>query len=136
MGWKLTLFTACNAVFTISAFKYSIHYYQNSFEIDQFIITMGIAIFWFLNNKKKHNTLCKKETYKLMFLFFLSGAIATYLISWSYVLLNASVATALKRAGEMIFALIFGILFFHEKKWKQKIIFIVILSIGVFCFTL
>ena len=27
LGWKLTLFTACNAVFTISAFKYSIHYY-------------------------------------------------------------------------------------------------------------
>ena len=55
--WYFALFTAINAVITLSLFKYSITNYWNSLEIDQWIMALWTVIFfiWYNLRKEKKN---------------------------------------------------------------------------------
>jgi len=123
--WYLVLFTAINAVLTISLFKYSISHYWNSIEIDQFIMSLGILVFFIFYNYKKNKfcalKLLKKE--KIFIFQWLCIGIASLLISYSYLYLNASEATAAKRALEMFWAIIAWFILFKEKHIIKKLLF-------------
>lgn len=129
--WYYVLFTAINAVFTISLFKYSISHYGNSVEIDQFLMILSIFIFFILYNYKKEKKLgfylLKKE--KMFWVQWIFIAIASLVLSYSYLYLNASEATAVKRAWEMFWAVIAGCLFFQENHFWKKICFALCLII-------
>lgn len=123
--WYFVLFTAINAVFTISLYKYSITEYWNSVEIDQFIMLLWILIFFVLYNYKNHkccalNLITKEKQFLLQWL---TIWISTLLISYSYLYLNASEATAVKRAWEMFWAIIAWTIFFKEENIIKKLIF-------------
>ncbi len=117
-GWKYVLFTAINAVITISLFKYSITIYWNSVEFDQFVILFFILLFYLYFIIKNKYTIPNIFKDKLFLIQWLAMWIATILISFSYLFLNASIATAIKRWGEMFWSILFGYKIFWEKKYK------------------
>jgi len=123
--WYFVLFTSVNAVFTLSLFKYSISYYWNSLEIDQFIMLLWIFIFFIIYNYKKHKSCALKLIVeeKIFLLQWLTIWILSLLIGYSYLYLNASEARAITRAWEMFWATIAWTLFFKEKNIIKKLFF-------------
>lgn len=123
--WYFALFTAINAVFTISLFKYSITTYWNSIEVDQFLMLFWILLFFIVYNYKKHKTCALKLIVKeKQFLTqWITIWLASLVISYSYLYLNASEATAIKRAWEVFWAIIVWTLFFNEKNVIKKLLF-------------
>ena len=127
--WKYALFTAINAVITISLFKYSITIYWNSVEFDQFVVILSILIFYaffLIKNKSKIPNIFKD---KLFLIQWVSMWISTILISFSYLFLNASIATAIKRWWEMFWSILFWYRIFGEKNLKFKLIMAIIIFI-------
>lgn len=130
---QYVLFTAINAVFTISIFKYSISHYWNSVEIDQFFINLWVLIFFFTYNYKINKDfaigLILKE--KQFILQWLVIWISSLLISYSYLYLNASEAVTVKRWGEMLWAIFAWTIFFQEDGIVKKLIFATFIMIGL-----
>jgi hypothetical protein len=128
-GWYFALFTAINAVVTLSLFKYSLTNYWNSIEIDQWIMALWTVIFFLLYNYKKEKKLwfylLKKE--KIFWIQWILMALTSIILSYSYLYLNASEATAVKRAWEMFWSVIAWFMFFQEKHFVRKILFAIFL---------
>lgn len=122
--WQYVLFTAINAVFTISIFKYSITHYWNSVEIDQFFILSWILLFFIIYNYKKNKSCALKLIIQeKQFLFqWIAIWLASLILSYSYLYLNASEATMIKRAWEMFWSIIAWYLFFKESHIYKKLI--------------
>jgi hypothetical protein len=123
--WYFALFTAINAVITLSLFKYSITNYWNSLEIDQWIMALWTVIFFIWYNLRKEKKiglyLLKKE--KIFWIQWILMAITSIVLSYSYLYLNASEATAVKRAWEMFWSVLAGFVFFQETHLWKKILF-------------
>jgi len=113
--WKYVLFTAINWAFTISLFKYSITFYWNSVEFDQIVVFSSVMFFYLyylLKYKYKIPNIFKDK----LFLFQgISMGVAMVLISFSYLFLNSSIATAIKRWWEIFWSIIFWYKIFNEK---------------------
>lgn len=129
--WYYVLFTAVNAVFTISLFKYSITHYWNSIEIDQFLMILSTFTFFVIYNYRREKKLGfyllkKEKMFRIQWMFIV---IASLVLSYSYIYLNASEATTVKRAWEMFWAVIAGCLFFQENHFWKKIWFAVCIMI-------
>jgi len=124
-GWYFAIFTAINAVITLSLFKYSLTHYWNSLEIDQGIMALGTVIFFLIYNYNRERKfwyyLLKKE--KIFWIQWILMALTSIIISYTYVYLNASEATAVKRAWEMFWSVLAGFIFFQEKHLWKKILF-------------
>jgi drug/metabolite transporter (DMT)-like permease len=58
-------------------------------------------------------------------------ALTSVILSYSYVYLNASEATAVKRAWEMFWSILAWFLFFQEKHFIKKILFAICIIIGL-----
>lgn len=131
--WYFALFTAINSVITLSLFKYSLTHYWNSVEIDQWIMALWIVIFFIGYNYKKEKKiwfyLLKKE--KIFWVQWILMALTSLILSYSYVYLNASEATAVKRAWEMFWSVLAWFLFFQEQHLIKKIWFAVCIMIGL-----
>lgn len=110
---------------TLSLFKYSISHYWNSVEVDQFIATLSILVFFLIYNFKKNKTCALKIILeeKQFLLQWLAIWLSTLVISYSYLYLNVSEATTIKRAGEMFWAIIAWALFFKESNLVKKLVF-------------
>ncbi len=128
INWKgayYAIFTAINAVWTISLFKYSINHYWNSLEIDQSIMMIWILIYFLIHNykrdKKSWFELLKKE--KIFYFQAIIIGSSGLIISYAYVYLNASEATAVKRVWEMFWAIIAWAYFFQESQIIKKLCF-------------
>ena len=125
--WYFALFTAINAVISISLFKYTLTHYGNSIEIEQWIMILWTLLFfmWYNFNKEKKLGfyLLKKE--KIFWIQWILMAFSSIIISYSYLYLNASEATSVKRAWEMFWAILAGFIFFQEKHFFKKISFAV-----------
>lgn len=131
--WYFALFTALNAVITLSLFKYSLTHYWNSVEIDQWIMSLWIVIFFIGYNYKKEKKLwfylLKKE--KIFWIQWILMALTSLILSYSYVYLNASEATAVKRAWEMFWSVLAWFIFFQETHLWKKILFTACIIIGL-----
>lgn len=123
--WYLVLFTAVNAVVTMSLFKYSLSHYHNSVEIDQMLMSIGILLFFMIFNRHKHRTCWLKLIFqdKAFVYQWVSIALASLLLSYTFLYMNASEASALKRAWEMFWSIISWVIFFEEKHLLKKLIF-------------
>jgi drug/metabolite transporter (DMT)-like permease len=132
-GWYFALFTAINAVITLSLFKYSITHYGNSLEIDQWIMALWTVIFFIWYNLKKERKiglyLLKKE--KIFWIQWILMALTSIILSYSYLYLNASEATAVKRAWEMFWSVLAGFVFFQETNFIKKILFALCIILGL-----
>ncbi len=130
-GRWLVLFTAVNAVATLSLFKYNITYF-NSVEAEQSITIFVLLIYFFIMAmvRKKENpfVFLKKP---IFFFQSLSSGLSTVFASFAFLFAPASVIIAAKRSFSISWSLLSGYVYFKERTILTKIIFLLLLVIGV-----
>lgn len=130
-GVWLVVFTAVNAVATISLFKYNVTHY-NSVEAEQAIVCLVLVIFFFIMARVK----TKENPFQLLVrpVFFMQSflmGIGGSVISFAYFFGSASVVAAAKRAFNILFAMLSGNIYFHEKKFWVKILSFFLIAVGL-----
>ncbi len=130
-GIGLVLFSALNAVITLSLFKYDISHF-NSVEVEQGIVQVILLVYfalmvWRTNQQNPLRLLGKP----LFFFQSLSQAVAGVLVSFGYLFVPASVAASIERSTAVLFSLLSGNRYFHEKKLVQKLLAFLLLVIGL-----
>jgi len=130
-GAWLVVFTAINAVATISLFKYNITHF-NSVEVEQIIIHLVLLIY-FLGMALQ---VAKENPFRFLRkpIFFAQSAAAgvgSVFISFAYLFGSASVITTIKRAAAIFWAMLSGNRFFEEKGFLIKFISLILIAIGL-----
>lgn len=130
-GLFLCLFTAVNAVATLSLFKYNITHF-NSVESEAVIILLVLMLYFFLMA-----TIAKQEN-PLRFLrrpaFLLqsgSSGAAVCVSSFAYAFAPASVIVTAVRAFGVLFSLLSGKFYFKEEKFLFKILLFMGIVVGL-----
>lgn len=127
-GLSLILFSAVNAVATISLYKYNISHF-NSVEGEQSIIgVVLVAQFYILARLKGEYPLRRLRT-PLIAYQSIAGALASIFGAFAIVFAPASVITSALRASSVLLAIVSGKLYFHEKKFSLKML----LALGIIC---
>ena len=130
-GAFLTLFTALNAVVTISLYKYNITHF-NSVATEQSIVTWAIVIYFlFLSFVVAKQNPFKLLRYRRYYMQFFMGTIDSITISFAYLFAPASVITSAKRALSILFAIGAGNFYFGEKHVLLKLTCFVLVAGGV-----
>ena len=130
-GIWYVMFTTVNAVFTISIYKYCITHY-NSVEAQQIIVSFFILIFLFIMSswKSKENPI-KFIFKKQFFIQSFSNGIGSVILSFSYLFAPASIITSAKRSSSILWSIVSGNHYFHEKHIIVKIIAFIFIVIGL-----
>lgn len=130
-GAGLVLISAVNAAITLSLFKYNITHY-NSVELEQGIVHAVLLVYFFIMA-----IVAAKEN-PLLFLkrpVFLGQSIAAglgvVLYSFAYLFAPASIITTIKRAATILWAMIFGNVYFKEKKFLVKTATLILIVTGL-----
>ncbi len=130
-GLWLVAFTAVNAAITISLFKYDITHF-NSVESEQGIIMIILMAYFFAMAifVKKEDPI--KFLKKPIFLSqSLSSGIASVLMSFAYLFAPASIITTAKRSLTILWSILSGKLYFHEKNLIVKIVSYLFIVLGL-----
>lgn len=130
-GAGLVLFTALNAVATLSLFKYDISHY-NSVAAEQLILNLILLVFAFFFVLIQTN----KNPLKLLGnpIFFLQSAamgLGGVIVSFGYNYGTASVMTAVKRASSIFWSILSGKAYFKEKHFLLKSALFLLLLLGL-----
>ncbi|MBS91501.1 MAG: hypothetical protein CMM95_00400 [Rickettsiales bacterium] len=107
---------------------------SSTINIHGFLQSSGMLIFLFFFLKKNFLVQLKnikKETYKIISITLLVGTTATILQFYAIILNFVPIMESIKRAIGQFSSVFFGKIFFREKVSPQKIIGIILLSIGV-----
>src|SRR3989344_1745897 len=127
-GAWLVAFTAINAVATMSLFKYDITNF-NSVEAEQSIVCFVLVVFFFVialikEKKSPLRLLAHPVFFVQSFLMGAGGSVMSFAYSYG----TASVIATAKRAFNILFSMLSGKIYFHEKKpWVKALSFILIL---------
>lgn len=128
--WYVIL-SSINAVFTISIYKYCITHY-NSVEAQYIISLFFILIFLALMSMWKYKENPLRFIFKRrLFVESFPRGISGVLISFAYLYAPASVITSAKRGFSVLWSIISGNRYFHEKHLVVKIISFVFVAIGL-----
>ncbi len=130
-GMGLVIFSAINAVVTISLFKYNTTHF-NSLVAEQLSIVLILLAFFALVSifKNKENPfifLSKPIFFLQSFSVGLGGVIESF--GYSYGI--ASIATAVKRSSALLWSLLTGKIYFKEKNISLKFAIMFLLIIGL-----
>lgn len=130
-GLGPVLFSTINAVATISLFKYDITHF-NSIPAEQ-LLTQIIVILYFLGAaifiaKENPFAALKKPP---LFIQSLTQGIAGIVDSFAYGLAPASIIMSARRSSSVVWSILSGNLYFHEKKLALKIGAVLIITIGI-----
>jgi drug/metabolite transporter (DMT)-like permease len=120
LGAGLVLFTALNAVATISLFKYDIEHF-NSVEVEQGLALGAVVVYFFLMAHVRRERPLAHLLHPAERVQLLTGCISNTALSFAYLYLPPSVATAGKRALSGLFALVAGAFYFNERHIAVKI---------------
>ncbi len=130
-GMWLVLFTAINAVATISLFKYNISNF-NSVDTEQSIVFLVLMLYFFIMAcyvaKENPILFLKKPVFFVQ--SFVMG-ISTVIMSFAYLFAPASIITTVKRSSTIIWAIVSGNFYFHEKKLTIKIGAFLLIVVGL-----
>ncbi|MFA5998304.1 MAG: hypothetical protein WC814_02875 [Candidatus Paceibacterota bacterium] len=130
-GAWLVVFTAVNAVATISLFKYDVTNF-NSVEAEQGIVCFVLVIFFFIMAlaRAKENPL-RLLAHPIFFTQSFLMGVGSSVMGFAYFFGTASVIAAAKRALNIFFAMISGNLYFHEKKLWVKVVSFLLILLGL-----
>ncbi|TSC87016.1 MAG: Uncharacterized protein G01um10148_121 [Parcubacteria group bacterium Gr01-1014_8] len=134
-GSLLVLFTALNAVVTISLYKYDITYY-NSVEAEQGIILFVLVVFFFTMATMKRERPLHRIFHPAQLAQFATGAIANGMFSFAILYMPASVATAAKRALSVFWAICSGSIYFKEHHVYLKVAALGCVVVGIISISL
>jgi len=129
-GALLSLFSAVNAVITISIFKYDITYF-NSVAVEQCLVIFAIVVyFWILSRRTRQYPLrlLRERRYWSQFVLSMIDTTAT---SFAYVFAAASIITSARRAMAVLWAIASGELYFHERHVVIKLISFAFVAGGI-----
>jgi drug/metabolite transporter (DMT)-like permease len=131
-GVYLIIFTAINAVITISLYKYDITHY-NSVAAEQLLIKIILLIFFFIfaKMKSKENPL-KFLTKPIFFIQSISIGFSGIFTSYAYGFAPASVILTAERSFGVFWSLITGKAYFKEKHLLLKILIFLLVFVGLF----
>ncbi len=130
-GIGYVIFSSINAVATISIYKYCITHY-NSVEAQLIITSVFLLIFLFIMSKWKYKENPLKYVFnKKFFLQSILMSIGSVFLSISYLYAPASIITSGKRAFSILWSVVSGNKFFHEKHIFVKIISFLLIIIGL-----
>lgn len=133
-GVRLAMISSVISVLTISLYKYDISHY-NSIAVSQFVMAFALSLIYgirVLCSKRDRKLFKQLKDHKMLSLVFVSSAISTTLISYAYSLAPASLVLALSRASAVVWTLLSGTFYFHEKKVLKKVFICAILVLGLF----
>jgi drug/metabolite transporter (DMT)-like permease len=130
-GIGYVIFSTINAVATISIYKYCITHY-NSVVAQQIITYSFLLIFLFIMSIWKFKENPFNYMFKKKFLFqSISNGVGGVILSIAYVFAPASIITSGKRAFSVLWAIISGNKYFHEKHFLIKIISFLFIIFGL-----
>ena len=130
-GIWYVLFTAINAVATISIYKYCITHY-NSVEAQYIITLVFILIFLYIMSVSVYKENPLKFLFKRrLFLESFPRGVSGVIISFAYLYAPASVITSGKRGFSILWSIISGNQIFHEKHIVLKIISFLFIVTGL-----
>lgn len=131
-GLFLLLFTAINAVVTLSLFKYDITHF-NSVESEQSIVLFVLLLYFFvLAVLRAHENPIRLLAQRTFFVQAFSGGLSSVLISYAYAFAPASIITAALRASAVLFSLLSGKMYFHERGFVVKFLLFCAIVVGLF----
>lgn len=131
-GLFLVLFTAVNAVATLSLYKYDITHF-NSVETEQVLVQLVLLAYFFI--------LAVVVARENPFAFLRKGAFfaqasasgfASSLVSYAYVFAPASIVTAALRASTVLFSVVSGKFYFKERHIIAKTLVVCGVLVGLF----
>lgn len=121
-GLFFILFTAVNAVITLSLYKYDITHF-NSVETEQVLVQLVLLIYFFvlavLVAHENPFTFLRRRAF---FAQASTSGLASSFASYAYVFASASVITAALRATAVLFSVVSGGYYFKEKRLLLKIL--------------
>lgn len=119
-GLWLILFTAINAVATISLYKYDITHF-NSVESEQIIVQLVLLLYFFILASciGRENPLAFLKQ-RAFFIQAMSSGSASSLGSFAYLFAPASIITAALRAFAVLYSILSGRFYFKEKGFLVK----------------
>ncbi|HAE36718.1 MAG: hypothetical protein UR85_C0006G0051 [Candidatus Nomurabacteria bacterium GW2011_GWF2_35_66] len=130
-GIWYVIFSAVNAVATISIYKYCITHY-NSVEAQQIIISVFMLIFLYIMSVWKSKESPLKYIFKKeFFIRSVSMGIGSVIISFAYLFAPSSIITSAKRASSILWSIISGNHYFHEKHILVKITAFLLIIVGL-----
>ena len=130
-GFGFLLVGAVNAVIALSLYKYDITYF-NSVEAEQTIIGLALMVYFFVLAmyiaKENPFSFLKRPLFLLQ--TFSSGS-AHMAGSFAFMFAPASIITAALRSFSVLFALISGRFYFHERHIYLKVILFLMVTAGL-----
>jgi drug/metabolite transporter (DMT)-like permease len=131
-GLFIVLFTAVNAVATLSLYKYDITHF-NSVETEQVLVQLILLLYFFvlavMVARENPFTFLRKGAF---FAQASASGLASSFASYAYVFVPASIATAALRASAVLFSVLSGKLYFKEKHFLIKTLAICGILVGLF----
>lgn len=136
-GAHLAVFSAILSVLTISIFKYDVSNY-NTPGVVQLMSSSALALIYgirVLFSRKDKKLLLSIGKHPMLGFVFLLEAIASGILTYAYTLAPASLVLALSRASAVVWSLVSGVFYFHEKKVLRKVFLSAVLAIGLIVMT-
>ena len=130
-GLGLVLFTAINAVFTISLYKYNITHF-NSVVGEQLVVHIILLIYFTIMSVfRAHEHPLKMMTKKIFFIQSFTEGVGGVALSFAYMFAPASIIMAAKRAFAILWSILAGQKVFHEHHIVIKLIAFAMLATGI-----
>ncbi len=130
-GVALVVISAVNAVITTSLYKYDITNF-NSVEAEQGLISFILMVYLFLMaffvEKEDPIKFFKKP---IFFTQSLLGGVSGAIISFAYMFAPASIIMTGKRASSILWSILSGSVYFHEKHFVLKILSFILILVGL-----
>lgn len=131
-GFYLSLFSAINAVITISLYKYNITHFR-SVAVEGYYSTLLLLCYFVARSFLLHG----KNIFRLLWrpnvmLFAGSDGIASVLLAFAYQYGPASLILAMVRSSALLWSFLSGALYFSESGMKRKFAALSILVVAVF----
>ncbi len=130
-GMWLVLFTAVNSAAAISLYKYDITHF-NSVEAEQSIIILILMVYLFIMAvfvAKENPILFLKKPFFI--LQSIAGGLSPAFLSFAYLFAPASVITTGKRSFSILWSMLSGNMYFHEKNFLIKFSSFTLIVVGL-----
>lgn len=130
-GAWLTLFTAVNAVATLSLYQYNVRHFNSVIAEQLLIHAVLIAYFAIVSVIAMHEHPFRLLAHRATFVQSLSMGVGGVIESFAVLFAPISIVIAAKRSSSVLWATVAGRLTFHEGHFALKAMAVVLLAIGL-----
>jgi uncharacterized membrane protein len=127
-GWAVL--TATLAALSATIFKWDISHY-NSTAAEQIVVYTCVLTFFYIKSRQQGTSPIKLLTNRITGIQSISNGLGLAIESFAYQYAPASVIVATKRSFAVMWSIVFGHHYFHERRLRQKIVAGAVLVIGL-----